>query len=311
MINKDSKIFLAGDRSQTAKDLKNILIQNGYNNIIGCNTSNLNLINFPEVDNFFSEHKPDITFIFAAKTDKKFSELQENPFGFLNDNLYIVLNTVNSCIKYQTRKIIYFASDVALPEPKNEYAMSESQIMQGPFIARREPYSLAKLVSLKLCTYANISFDTSKFITLLPCYIYGNSTKGLMFSILQDFMKAKEKNLPSITVWGNKNLKYKFMHSRDVADAAFFVMNNDDLKYDCYNVVPEKQISKYELVYLIAEQIDYKGEIIFDAERKLENGMNASSERLNSEGWYPSVSLKDGIKEMIEWYNSNFYNGEN
>ena len=110
MIDKSEKIFLAGDRSPTAKDLKNILIQNGYKNIVGCNTSNLDLRNNSDVEKFFSAQKPAVVFIFAAKIENKLSDFKENPFVFLNDNLLIALNTVNACIKHNVQKVVYFYS---------------------------------------------------------------------------------------------------------------------------------------------------------------------------------------------------------
>ena len=301
MINKDSKIFLAGDRSWTAVELKNILIQNGFNNIVGCNTDNLDLRDNSEVEDFFSLHNPEFVILTAAKIEKNIEELQTKAFELLNDNLIIAINMINSSLKYGVKKFVYFSSDITLPYYSDGREVDEEDLLSAPFKENKQAYSLAKIIGTYLCRYSNRKFSSPRFISLLPCYIYGNFGKGLLFSIYKEIKHAKDNNLSKVDFWGTGDLKYKFIHSRDLAEAVFFVLFNQ-MRYDCYIVAPEKQIFKYELVSMIAKQVGYEGEVFFDEEKKLSSGVNASPKRIMSEGWQSKITLEKGIVDMISWH---------
>ena len=300
MIDKNLKIFIAGDRSQVAIDLHNLLLLHGYISIISCNSSNLDLRNALKVKKMFIDEKPDVVFIIAAKTGNV-KKQQIVPFDYLSDNLLIALNLINACIENDVKRVIYFSSDSVLPFYSDGRLVDETDLLKDPVSNSVEAYSLSKIMGIKMCSYANTQMKRLFCVSLLPCYIYGNTSKGLIFSMIDDFIKAKEKSLPFITIWGNEDLRYKFINSKDLANAAYFVMNNE-LKYDCYIVAPENQIAKKNLALMIANQIEYKGKIIFDESKPIRQGINASSARLLQEGWKSSISLEEGIKDMINWY---------
>lgn len=298
LIDRKAKIFIAGDRSQTAKDLKSLLLLNGYENIIGCNTSNLDLRDQLAVNYFFKYQKPDVVFIVAARRGN-FNEQKTVPFDYLSDNLLITLNLINFCIKYHSCRVIFFSSDGSTPCYSDGRMTDETQLDIPPINDGIESYSIAKWLGNRMMTYANNQITKSIFTSLLPCYVYGKNCSGIVDAIVKDFILAKMNNLPNVKVWGNGNLKIKIIHHKDVANAAYFAMNQN-LKYDHYLVAPNEQVSKKELATVIAKTIDYQGEILFDETKSVRRIINSSPERLNQEGWHTEVSLEEGIKEMID-----------
>ena len=301
MINKDIKIFLAGDRSPIAKDLKNILKSNGYDNIVGCNTDNLDLRDCKAVGNFFMEQKPEIVFIFAAEKPDKNPKIQSTePFTIFSDNFFIAYNVMNACVKNDVNRVIYFGSDSALPCYSDGREVDEDSLFTAPIKKNFEAYAVSKIIGIKLCQYLNVQTKSRKFVALSPCNIYGNDVStGLLSFLIKDFIEAKMNNLPTVQVWGGGELKYRFINSKDVAEAAYFAMQNL-FEDPHYIIASENQITKRDLVKIIADKIDYKGEVIFDSSKDISQSVNASPKKFMSKGWRPKISLEDGIEDMIK-----------
>lgn len=300
MMDKNSRIFIAGNRSVVAVELQKLLESRGYTSICGCNRSNFDLRDFGAVKRFFTEKKPDIVFIVAAWCATP-SDCQSVPFNVCQDNLLIVMNLLRSSLEHHVEKVIYISSDSAFPWHKDGSIVDEEQLLAGPVKDRIEPYALAKRMGIKLCSYVNKQIGGNRCTSLVLPYIYGNIKKNLFYTILNDVMEAKIKKQHSIKIWGSPELKYNFLHSRDVASAACFLMENET-EHDCYIAAPEEPVSKKELVEMMAREVGYQGLIEFDADMPINYSVMASPKRLFQEGWRPVVSLEAGIRETVAWY---------
>ena len=73
------------------------------------------------------------------------------------------------------------------------------------------------------------------------------------------------------------------------------------------NFTNEEPVSIKELSFLIAKLIDYKGELIFEKESSRNDGTlrkAMSKNKFNKLGFENQISLEEGLKRMIEVYNS-------
>ena len=72
-------------------------------------------------------------------------------------------------------------------------------------------------------------------------------------------------------------------------------------KLPLINIGTKDELSIKKLSKLIASYIGFKGKIIFD--KKSPDGTfrkNLDTKIINSLGWFPNISLKDGLKKVIE-----------
>jgi GDP-L-fucose synthase len=111
-------------------------------------------------------------------------------------------------------------------------------------------------------------------------------------------MTAKEQNLDSVTIWGTGTPRREFLHVDDMADACLFLMNNyNDPGH--INIGCGEDLPILELVQLIAEIVDFKGEILTDSSkpdgtpRKL-----MDVEKLHRMGWNHKINLPEGIERV-------------
>ena len=106
MINKKSKIFLAGHKGHLGSAIYKKLIQKGYKNIIVINKNNLNLLDQKKVFNFLGKKKPHLIIIAAARVGGVYAN---NKFRgkFIYENLQIQNNLIHGAYKNKIKNLIF------------------------------------------------------------------------------------------------------------------------------------------------------------------------------------------------------------
>ena len=66
-MEKSSKIYVAGHSGMVGSAIWRRLEHEGYENLIGLSSSELDMTNQADVASFFQEHKPEYVFVAAAK----------------------------------------------------------------------------------------------------------------------------------------------------------------------------------------------------------------------------------------------------
>ena len=128
-------------------------------------------------------------------------------------------------------------------------------------------------------------------------------------------MKQKKNNLKSVTCWGSGRPLREFLHSDDLGEACVHALENwnpelsnspkDDLGRNLFylNAGTGVDITIKELAILISEITDFKGQILWDSTKPdgtFKKLLDIS--RIKSIGWEPKISLKEGIKKIVETF---------
>ena len=123
-------------------------------------------------------------------------------------------------------------------------------------------------------------------------------------ALIKKFYDAKIDNKKSVTVWGTGVARREFMNVSDAVDAIIFLM--EDWKggqYEFINLGTGSDISIKELAELIAKKTGFTGKLEWDTTKPdgmLKKCLDVS--KIIELGYTPSVSLEQGIEEMIEEY---------
>ncbi len=297
-MNKDSKIFIAGHNGMVGSAVHRKLISEGYSNIIFRSSSELDLKRQREVELFFEEYQPEYVFLCAAKVG---GIMANNLYraDFIYDNLQIELNVIYSAYQSAVKKLMFFGSSCIYPKYAPQ-PLKEESLLTGFLEPTNEPYAIAKISGLKLC---EAFFDQygCNFISVMPTNLYGYNDNyhienaHVLPALIRKFHEAKINKRPYVEIWGSGKPMREFLFVDDLADAAFFLMNNYNEK-QFINIGCGEDISIEALANIIQEVVAYKCEIKFDSSkpdgtpRKL---MDIS--KLTSLGWRPKVGLKEGI----------------
>ena len=170
MINKSSKIYIAGHRGLVGSAILKNLKDKGYTNLIGRSHSELDLLDNVAVSRFFEEVKPDIVFLAAAHVG---GIVANNVYraDFIYKNLQIQNNVIGESFKYGVKKLLFLGSTCIYPK-ESPQPMSEDALLTGPLEYTNEPYAIAKIAGLKMCESFNIQYGTN-FIAVMPTNLYG------------------------------------------------------------------------------------------------------------------------------------------
>src|SRR5210317_399634 len=95
MVNKKSKIYVAGHRGLVGSSILRKLKEKNYTNIIVKTKKELDLTNKNKVFNFLKKEKPEFIFLAAAKVGGIYSNSKYKA-DFIYENLSIQLNLINS-----------------------------------------------------------------------------------------------------------------------------------------------------------------------------------------------------------------------
>ena len=307
---KNKKVYLAGHTGMVGSAIFRELENRGYRNIIHKDLSGLDLRNQSEVQKFFSETKPEIVIIAAAKVG---GILANNTYRaeFLYDNLMIEANLIHASYLNKVEKIVFLGSSCIYPKLAPQ-PLKEEYLLTDTLEFTNEPYAIAKIAGIKLCENYYRQYNCN-YISAMPTNLYGPNdnfnleTSHVLPALIRKFHEAKIENKDSVTIWGTGKPLREFMYVEDLANAILFMMENIDAK-DLYekgithlNVGTGKDITISDLAKLISEIIGFNGVIKYDSTkpdgtpRKL---MDVT--RINSLGWKYKTELKEGI---IKTYN--------
>jgi len=140
----------------------------------------------------------------------------------------------------------------------------------------------------------------------MPTNLYGTNdnyhpeNSHVLPALIRRIVLAKRNQEPTVTIWGTGTPRREFLHVDDLADACYFLLQNYN-EQGLVNIGCGTDVSIKELAELIVEEVDYKGQLVFDTikpdgtPRKL-----IDSSKINKLGWKASYNLKEGIKNTLK-----------
>ncbi len=308
MLNKDSKIYIAGHNGMVGSACMRTLNCLGYQNIITKSRNNLDLTNQGDVFDFVHEEKPFAIIDAAAKVGGILAN-DRYPFEFLMDNMLIQNNLIFAAHKMNVSKFIFLGSSCIYPKLAPQ-PIKEEYLLNGSLEPTNQWYAVAKISGVKLIEALKKQYNRD-YVSLMPTNLYGPNdnfdleTSHVLPSIMRKFHEARENNKPSVQLWGSGNPKREFLHVDDLGNAVVFALENK-MNEALYNVGSDLDLSIKELSEIIKKIVGFNGAICWDKSkpdgtpRKLMN-----SSKMKSYGWKPKISLNEGIQSTYNWFLSN------
>lgn len=316
-MQHEDKIYIAGHQGMVGGAIVRLLIEHGYHNLLTAERDELDLLSQQQVTNFFATHTPDYVFLAAAKV----GGIQANnsyPADFIYNNLMIQNNIIHAAYESKVKRLLFLGSSCIYPKHAAQ-PMSEDSLLTGQLEPTNEPYAIAKIAGIKMCESYNRQYDTD-FRSVMPTNLYGQNdnfhpeNSHVLPALLRRFYEAKQSNIPEVVVWGSGTPKREFLYVNDMALACLYVMNLDKevleqaVTSTCshINIGYGSDISIKALASLIAQIVDYQGQIVFDDSRPDGTPRKLlDSDLLSNLGWQAQISLEQGIKSTYEWFRQN------
>lgn len=315
-MNTNSKIYLAGHDGMVGSAILSELNSKGYENIIIRSLAELDLRRQKNVEELFNSEKPDIVIIAAAKVG---GIIANNAYRaeFLYDNIMIEANIIHASHQIGVEKLLFLGSSCIYPKNAPQ-PLKEEYLLTDILEPTNEPYAIAKITGIKLCENYYRQFGDN-FLSVMPTNLYGPhdnfnlQTSHVLPALIRKFHEAKSQNSPTVTVWGTGKVYREFLYVQDMANACVELLisiNAEDIYkqgISHINIGAGKDLTISDLAHLVAEIVQYSGEIVYDKSKP--DGVYKKLldvTRLHKFGWREKTSLREGIDKAYKWYLENY-----
>jgi GDP-L-fucose synthase len=300
------KIYVAGHRGLVGSALLRRLQKGGYQNVVTRTHTELDLLDQRAVRAFFQTEKPDHLFLAAAKVGGIVAN-NTYPADFIYQNLMIQNNVIHSAYETGVNKLLFLGSSCIYPKFAPQ-PMKEEYLLTGNLEPTNEPYAIAKIAGVKMCSAYNRQYGTN-FMSVMPTNLYGLGdnydlqNSHVMPALIRKMHEAKARDDKEVVIWGTGTPHREFLCSDDMADACIFLMETRDAEDigELVNIGAGQDVTIRELAELVAKVVGFEGELVFDTTkpdgtpRKL---LDVS--RLTKLGWRATINLEEGIRVAFQ-----------
>lgn len=313
MMEKQSRIFVAGHRGLVGSSIARGLEKRGYANLVKRTRQELDLTDRAAVRSFFFTERPEYVFLAAAKVG---GILANNlyPADFIRENLEIQTNVIDASYQSGVKRMLFLGSSCIYPKLAPQ-PLKEEYLLTGPLEHTNRAYALAKIAGIEMCWSYNRQYGT-QYLAAMPTNLYGPGdnfdlrSSHVLPALIRKAMQAKAEGSRTLEVWGTGTPRREFLYSDDLADACIHLITQPVQTYadllsgetpPLINIGTGEDLTIRELAELIARVIGLECELVFDTSkqdgtpRKL---LDVS--RIQELGWKASTSLEDGIRMTYE-----------
>ncbi len=170
MLNKNSKIYIAGHRGLVGSAIWNNLLGRGYTNLVGRTHKELDLTDQYAVQKFFDDERPDAVVLAAAFVGGIMANSLYRA-DFIMQNMKMQCNVISNAYSHGVKKLLFLGSTCIYPKDAPQ-PIKEDALLTSPLEYTNEEYAIAKIAGLKMCESYNLQYGTN-YIAVMPTNLYG------------------------------------------------------------------------------------------------------------------------------------------
>lgn len=307
-LDRSSKFYVAGHRGLVGSAIWRNLENEGFTELVGRTSSELDLKNRDAVFAFFEEVKPRYVVLAAAKVGGILAN-NTYPVDFLSDNLRIQVNVLDAAREHGVERLLFLGSSCIYPKFA-EQPIREESLLTGHLEPTNDAYAIAKIAGIMHVQAIRRQYSLP-WISAMPTNLYGPgdnfSPNGshVLPALIRRYDEAASAGASIVTNWGTGTPRREFLHVDDMAAACLHLLENYDGD-DQVNVGTGTDVTIKELAGLVAEAVGYEGQIDWDTTKPDGTPQKLLDvTKLAKAGWTARINLSNGIRSTVEWYRAN------
>ena len=307
-LDRDSTFYVAGHRGLVGSGIWRKLQAEGFNNLVGRTSSELNLKDREATFAFFAETKPRYVVLAAAKVGGILAN-NTYPVDFLSENLQIQLNVLDAAREHNVERLLFLGSSCIYPKLA-EQPIREEALLTGHLEPTNDAYAIAKIAGILHIQAVRRQYGLP-WISAMPTNLYGPgdnfSPEGshVLPALIRRYDEAMRNGSPTVTNWGTGAPRREFLHVDDMAAACLHLLEHYDGP-EQVNVGTGADVTIKELATLVAKTVGFTGQMLWDTTKPDGTPQKLLDvSKLEAAGWRSNMSLEDGIDNTVSWYRSN------
>ena len=308
MINKKSKIFIAGHNGMIGSAILRALKRKGFKNLYFISKKKLDLRDQKKVFDYFKKIKPDGVII-AAATVGGINANNSYKADFIYNNLMIQNNLIHGSYLNKVKDLIFLGSSCVYPKNAKQ-PIKEEYLLSSELEKTNEPYAIAKIAGIKMCSSYNFQYNLN-YKCLMPCNSYGINdnynlkTSHFLPALIRKIINAIHNKQNFIKIWGTGKPLRELIFCEDVADACIYFLQKKT-KHSLINIGTGKDKSINYYAKFIMNHLGVNLKIINE-----KNQLDGTFKKLldvslaRKYGWKFKTSLEKGISLTINDYLEN------
>jgi GDP-L-fucose synthase len=301
-------VYVAGHRGLVGSAVWRYLEGEGFTDLVGRTSAELDLRDRDDTFAFFEEVRPDVVVLAAARVGGIMANSRQ-PADFLSDNLRVQLSVLDAAAQVGVERLLFLGSSCIYPRLASQ-PIREDSLMTGHLEPTNDAYAIAKIAGILHTQALRRQYDRH-YVSAMPTNLYGIGDNfdldksHVLPAMIRRFHEAKTTGAPSVTLWGSGSPRREFLHVDDMARATLFLLENYD-EAEHVNVGVGEDVTIRELAETVARIVGYEGVLEWDTSKP--DGMPRKLldvTKINTLGWKADIGLEDGIRTTYEWYRAN------
>ncbi|HTC67743.1 MAG TPA: GDP-L-fucose synthase [Candidatus Acidoferrum sp.] len=257
----------------------------------------------------YNDARPDIVIHLAAVVGG-IGANRQNPGRFFYDNAIMGLNVIEAARIAGIEKFVCAGTICSYPK-FTSVPFCEEDFWNGYPEETNAPYGLAKkMLLVQLQAYREQYGFNGIYLT--PVNLYGPrdnfdlESSHVIPALIRKCIEAQQTDAAEIVAWGTGNATREFLYVEDAAEAIVLASEKYS-KPDLVNLGSGEEISVRDLLAMIRTMVGATGVVRWDRTKPDGQPRRSldTSRAAREFGWRAKTSLRDGLKETIEWFSAS------
>lgn len=259
----------------------------------------------------FDIHRPTHVIHLAAKVGGLFANMKYK-VEFYRDNVFMNHNIFEACRIFKVEKLVSCLSTCIFPD-KTTYPIDETMIHNGAPHISNDAYAYAKRM-IDVMNHAYAEEYGCNYTAVIPTNIYGPhdnfhlEDSHVIPGLIHKCYLAKRDSKPFIVSGSGTPLR-QFIHSEDLARLIVWSLKHyDSVEPIILSVDESAEVSIRDVALMIAEAMDFRGEVVFDTSRA-DGQYKKTASNAKLRGLLPEFEfrpIREGIADAARWFLENY-----
>jgi GDP-L-fucose synthase len=307
-LDRDARVYVAGHRGLVGSAIVRKLHAEGFGDVVGRTSAELDLRDRDAVFEFFGEVQPRYVVLAAAKVGGIMAN-STYPVDFLSDNVRIQVNVLDAALKVGVEHLLFLGSSCIYPKFAAQ-PITEDSLLTGPLEPTNDAYAIAKIAGILHVQAVRRQYGLP-WISAMPTNLYGPndnfspSGSHVLPALIRRYDEAASSGAPSVTNWGTGSPRRELLHADDMADACLHLLEHYDGP-EQINVGSGTDATIRDIASVVAAAVGYTGETLWDTTKPDGTPQKLLDvSRLAQLGWRSQIGLHTGIERTVAWYRAN------